>query len=168
MTTSPGINFDEENGGADDLNDSDLEDEIDDVQEHNDDEEDEEDDDYSPKSNTFSNQKKKRFRTQINSFMIQVMRSIFSLYKTPTMAECQALGKELGLSKRVVQVWFQNARAKEKKTRSKQTIPENLTVDGCLMCNVKYDSSLSLHQHLFSSGHINNLKNQLHSNPMDQ
>lgn len=48
----------------------------------------------------------------------QVMKSVFGDYKTPSMTECEALGREIGLHKRVVQVWFQNARAKERKTRS--------------------------------------------------
>ena len=34
------------------------------------------------------------------------------------MAECQSLGQSIGLHKRVVQVWFQNARAKERKART--------------------------------------------------
>lgn len=46
------------------------------------------------------------------------MKSVFGDYKTPSMTECEALGREIGLHKRVVQVWFQNARAKERKTRT--------------------------------------------------
>lgn len=46
------------------------------------------------------------------------MKSVFAEYKTPSMTECETLGTEIGLHKRVVQVWFQNARAKERKTRA--------------------------------------------------
>lgn len=59
----------------------------------------------------------KRFRTQMSNIQIKMMKSVFELYKTPTMNECASLGHEIGLQKRVVQVWFQNARAKEKKAK---------------------------------------------------
>ncbi|QQP37151.1 Uncharacterized protein FKW44_017338, partial [Caligus rogercresseyi] len=59
----------------------------------------------------------KRFRTQMSSLQVKMMKSIFTFYKTPTMNECAELGRQIGLQKRVVQVWFQNARAKEKKAR---------------------------------------------------
>ncbi len=40
---------------------------------------------------------------------------MFLDFKTPSMGECESIGREIGLSKRVVQVWFQNARSKVKK-----------------------------------------------------
>ena len=46
----------------------------------------------------------KRFRTQMSNLQLKVMKNIFADYKTPTMAECEMLGKEIGLPKRVIQV----------------------------------------------------------------
>lgn len=45
------------------------------------------------------------------------MKSIFIDYKISIMVECEMLGREIGLLKRVVQVWFQNVRVKEKKVK---------------------------------------------------
>lgn len=59
----------------------------------------------------------KRHRTHMSPVQIKVMKELFKDYKTPTMPECELLGQELGLGKRVVQVWFQNARAKERKAK---------------------------------------------------
>ena len=40
----------------------------------------------------------------MSATQVKVMKSLFSDYKTPTMAECEMLGREIGLPKRVVQV----------------------------------------------------------------
>uniref|UniRef100_A0A3B5KXV7 Homeobox domain-containing protein n=1 Tax=Xiphophorus couchianus TaxID=32473 RepID=A0A3B5KXV7_9TELE len=53
----------------------------------------------------------KRFRTQMTNLQLKVLKSCFNDYRTPTMLECEVLGNDIGLPKRVVQVWFQNARA---------------------------------------------------------
>lgn len=57
----------------------------------------------------------KRYRTHLTPLQVFVMKSLFTDYKTPSMTECDVLGREIGLHKRVVQVWFQNARAKQRK-----------------------------------------------------
>lgn len=46
----------------------------------------------------------KRSRTNITPFQLRMMREIFPLHKMPTVAECETLGKRIGLSRRVVQV----------------------------------------------------------------
>merc|ERR1719468_539807 len=53
----------------------------------------------------------KRFRTHMSNVQIKLMKSVFENYKTPTMPECLSLGNDIGLAKRVVQVWFQNTKA---------------------------------------------------------
>ncbi len=123
--------------------------------------------------NTPSNSSNKRFRTQMTTVMLKVMKSVFADYKTPSMAECEALGREVGLPKRVVQVWFQNARAKEKKAKLAfaktfgQEMETNVKpIEECKICNIKYNlkfSSTSMQDHLFSKKHIENLKLHINS-----
>ena len=55
-------------------------------------------------SSIYSMMQGKRFRTQMSNLQLKVMKNIFADYKTPTMAECEMLGKEIGLPKRVIQV----------------------------------------------------------------
>lgn len=89
----------------------------------------------------------KRYRTQMSTTQLKVMKSVFQDYKTPSMAECETLGREVGLPKRVVQVWFQNARAKEKKAKLAfaksfgHDMPDTPAQppEECKVCNVKYN-----------------------------
>ncbi|KAL1517789.1 hypothetical protein ABEB36_001512 [Hypothenemus hampei] len=130
----------------------------------------------SPASSTQSNTQKnlsssgnaKRFRTQMSSVQVKIMKTLFNDYKTPTMAECESLGKEIGLPKRVVQVWFQNARAKEKKGKLAlqkvlgQAENENPALpDDCKYCNFKYSHKYSIQDHIFTKSHINNVRMHL-------
>lgn len=103
----------------------------------------------------------KRFRTQMSNLQLKVLKACFSDYRTPTMQECEMLGNEIGLPKRVVQVWFQNARAKEKKFKMNigkpfmmsQSSPEGPKPE-CTLCGVKYTARLSIRDHIFSKQHI--------------
>lgn len=118
----------------------------------------------SPASSTQSNHQKqnKRFRTQMSSTQIKVMKSLFNDYKTPTMSECEILGREISLPKRVIQVWFQNARAKDKK--AKMTLQKGGDEAGekspeeCKLCNFKYSHKYSVQDHIFTKSHIDNVK----------
>ncbi|KAL1257137.1 hypothetical protein QQF64_012682 [Cirrhinus molitorella] len=110
----------------------------------------------------------KRYRTQMNNLQVKVLKACFSDYKTPTMLECEALGNDIGLAKRVVQVWFQNARAKEKKAKlslAKQFGTETTSIDRpktkCTLCDVKYSSCLSIRDHVFSQQHLAKVKEAL-------
>ncbi|CAG0912541.1 unnamed protein product [Notodromas monacha] len=108
----------------------------------------------------------KRFRTQMSTVQVKVMKAIFEDYKTPTTAECELLGQEIGLPKRVIRVWFQNARAKMKKNWILQqsdgslTQPnsENAMPEECKLCGVKYSHKYAIQDHLFSHQHIQTVK----------
>ncbi|XP_077982090.1 zinc finger homeobox protein 3-like [Glandiceps talaboti] len=106
----------------------------------------------------------KRFRTQMSQVQLKVLKCCFADYRTPTMHECELLGTEIGLPKRVVQVWFQNARAKDKK--SKQTYTKHFGLIGssfegqdcCKLCDIQYSAKLSIRDHVFTETHIHNVK----------
>ncbi len=105
----------------------------------------------SPKSGS-----NKRYRTQMSTTQVKVMKMVFDDYKTPTMTECETLGQEIGLPKRVIQVWFQNARAKAKKSRvsSSENDSDSVLPDECKVCSVKYSSKYAIQDHLFSREHL--------------
>ncbi|CAM4646904.1 unnamed protein product [Caretta caretta] len=108
----------------------------------------------------------RRYRTQMSSLQLKIMKACYEAYRTPTMQECEVLGEEIGLPKRVIQVWFQNARAKEKKAKvalgeggpgaPSEGPPEPRAE--CPVCQVKYDFYVSCRGHLFSRGHLARLK----------
>lgn len=107
----------------------------------------------------------KRYRTQMTSLQVRIMKNIFLDYKTPTMAECEMLGRIIGLQKRVVQVWFQNARAKEKKAKlnmakaygqSDMDFPK--PPEECTLCNFKYSHKYTIQDHIFTKKHIDKLR----------
>ncbi|XP_017321883.1 zinc finger homeobox protein 3 isoform X2 [Ictalurus punctatus] len=110
----------------------------------------------------------RRYRTQLSNLQVKVLKACFSDYKTPTMLECEALGNDIGLPKRVVQVWFQNARAKEKKAKlslAKQFGTESTRNERpkteCTLCCVKYSGCLSVRDHVFSQQHLAKVKEAL-------
>lgn len=122
-------------------------------------------------NNIPGNQGNKRYRTQMTSLQVRIMKTIFVDYKTPTMAECEMLGRIIGLQKRVVQVWFQNARAKEKKaklqmTKSYGTSPDldfHKPPEECKLCNFKYSHKYTIQDHIFTKKHIENVRNYVQS-----
>ena len=100
----------------------------------------------------------------MSSVQVKMMKAVFQFYKTPTMVECSNLGTEIGLQKRVIQVWFQNARAKEKKAKlavqqATGKEPESPPqAEECAFCNVKYTQKGQLQEHLFTRSHLDNVR----------
>ena len=62
--------------------------------------------------------KRKRHRTTFRQDQLKEMKTIFEINPNPDTAELQRLSQRLGLTKRVLQVWFQNARAKQRRCSS--------------------------------------------------
>ena len=119
----------------------------------------------------------KRYRTQLSALQVKIMKSIYQFYKTPTMSECEMLGRVIGLAKRVIQVWFQNARAKEKKAKASQTQFQtsgyNTDLDippppeECKLCDFKYSHKYTLQDHLFSRRHIEKVSTHIQATDRD-
>jgi len=57
----------------------------------------------------------KRHRTHLTTTQKRVMKQCFKDCRNPSLSEREIIARAIGLDNRVVQVWFQNHRAKEKK-----------------------------------------------------
>ena len=63
-----------------------------------------------------SMQKKKRMRTSFKHQQLRIMKAYFQLNQNPDSKELKELSERTNLTKRTLQVWFQNSRAKMRKT----------------------------------------------------
>uniref|UniRef100_A0A336LI30 CSON011495 protein n=1 Tax=Culicoides sonorensis TaxID=179676 RepID=A0A336LI30_CULSO len=62
----------------------------------------------------------KRMRTSFKHHQLRAMKSYFAINHNPDAKDLKQLSQKTGLPKRVLQVWFQNARAKFRRVISKQ------------------------------------------------
>ncbi|KAG5268560.1 hypothetical protein AALO_G00213900 [Alosa alosa] len=62
----------------------------------------------------------RRPRTHLTCLQLSILQSCYETCAHPNALECEAVGTELGLPLKVVQIWFQNTRAKEKRWRLQQ------------------------------------------------
>uniref|UniRef100_A0A7E4UM44 LIM/homeobox protein Lhx9 n=1 Tax=Panagrellus redivivus TaxID=6233 RepID=A0A7E4UM44_PANRE len=89
-------------------------------------------------------QKTKRMRTSFKHHQLREMKRYFQLNHNPDAKDLKSLAQKTGLTKRVLQVWFQNARAK---FRRSQASNPNMSPNGCILNQVKleqcYPTSIS-------------------------
>ncbi|CAF1210318.1 unnamed protein product, partial [Didymodactylos carnosus] len=61
-------------------------------------------------------QRQKRMRTSFKHHQLRIMKTFFTSNHNPDAKDLKSLAQKTGLSKRVLQVWFQNARAKYRRS----------------------------------------------------
>ncbi|XP_076264667.1 LIM/homeobox protein Lhx9-like [Rhynchophorus ferrugineus] len=75
----------------------------------------------SPASNNgHQTQRTKRMRTSFKHHQLRTMKTYFAINQNPDAKDLKQLAQKTGLSKRVLQVWFQNARAKWRRNLMRQ------------------------------------------------
>ncbi|XP_022908388.1 LIM/homeobox protein Lhx9-like [Onthophagus taurus] len=75
----------------------------------------------SPASSTGQqSQRTKRMRTSFKHHQLRTMKTYFAINQNPDAKDLKQLAQKTGLSKRVLQVWFQNARAKWRRNLMRQ------------------------------------------------
>ncbi|KAK7877236.1 hypothetical protein WMY93_032055 [Mugilogobius chulae] len=87
----------------------------------------------SPIDNNFlSHSSSRRPRTHLSCLQLSILQSCYETCAHPNCLECEAIGTELNLPLKVVQIWFQNTRAKEKRWKlqqEKMTTPSGEKMD---------------------------------------
>ncbi|CAD6221880.1 GSCOCG00005217001-RA-CDS [Cotesia congregata] len=75
-------------------------------------------------------QRTKRMRTSFKHHQLRTMKSYFAINQNPDAKDLKQLAQKTGLSKRVLQVWFQNARAKWRRNIMRQEGSGGINVGG--------------------------------------
>ncbi|KAH7697351.1 Lhx2 protein, partial [Aphelenchoides avenae] len=70
--------------------------------------------------NSLPNGRTKRMRTSFKHHQLRTMKTYFNLNHNPDAKDLKQLAQKTGLTKRVLQVWFQNARAKYRRSQHSQ------------------------------------------------
>uniref|UniRef100_A0A3P8VLD2 Homeobox domain-containing protein n=1 Tax=Cynoglossus semilaevis TaxID=244447 RepID=A0A3P8VLD2_CYNSE len=74
----------------------------------------------SPTESFLPHSSSRRPRTHLSCLQLSILQSCYETCAHPNAMECEAIGTELNLPLKVVQIWFQNTRAKEKRWRLQQ------------------------------------------------
>lgn len=82
-------------------------------------------------ANGSHHQRTKRMRTSFKHHQLRTMKSYFAINHNPDAKDLKQLSQKTGLPKRVLQVWFQNARAKWRRMMLKQESSGGKSGDKC-------------------------------------
>ncbi|KAF7261083.1 hypothetical protein EG68_01548 [Paragonimus skrjabini miyazakii] len=72
--------------------------------------------------------RQKRMRTSFKHHQLRAMKAYFNMNHNPDVKDLKVLTEKTGLSKRVLQVWFQNARAKYRRSMLRQETTASIPV----------------------------------------
>lgn len=99
-------------------------------------------------TNRNKNRKSKRNRTTFTDEQIHILQANFQIDCNPDGQDLERIADISGLSKRVVQVWFQNARARNKKYigKTRGQHPGALTSDTSIDLNLAFSAFYANHQ----------------------
>jgi len=99
-------------------------------------------------NNRNKNRKSKRNRTTFTDEQIHILQANFQIDCNPDGQDLERIADISGLSKRVVQVWFQNARARNKKYigKNRAAHPGALTTDTSIDLNLAFSAFYANHQ----------------------
>ncbi|CAL8071751.1 unnamed protein product [Calicophoron daubneyi] len=95
--------------------------------------------------------KTKRIRTSFKHQQLKIMKSYFEICRNPASKDLKQLSQKTGLSKRVLQVWFQNSRAKYRRTLSSQLASQSRTESTSIERKVRASGELAVRRALRSS-----------------
>uniref|UniRef100_A0A3B3BM17 Homeobox domain-containing protein n=1 Tax=Oryzias melastigma TaxID=30732 RepID=A0A3B3BM17_ORYME len=97
----------------------------------------------------------KRQRTTITPEQLEVLYQRYSLDSNPTRGVLESIARDVGLTRRVVQVWFQNTRARERKGQFRSVGPGSSFTLGlnhlrCPFCRALFKVKSALDAHMRS------------------
>uniref|UniRef100_A0A182UT43 LIM/homeobox protein Lhx9-like n=1 Tax=Anopheles merus TaxID=30066 RepID=A0A182UT43_ANOME len=91
----------------------------------------------------------KRMRTSFKHHQLRTMKSYFAINQNPDAKDLKQLAQKTGLSKRVLQVWFQNARAKWRRNVMRQDV--GMGNPGQTLGGLPTIGAVTLHHHHHSA-----------------
>ncbi|XP_050312122.1 LIM/homeobox protein Lhx2-like isoform X2 [Anthonomus grandis grandis] len=114
-------------------------------------------------SNGQQNQRTKRMRTSFKHHQLRTMKTYFAINQNPDAKDLKQLAQKTGLSKRVLQVWFQNARAKWRRNLMRQEGTQGAQSQSGAVTGASPTGSSIMEASMSHQGGLDDLHHHLHS-----